>query len=252
MCRSGSNAENPLNPERNHLLATLSADETSRLKPHLVQRVLTPGQYLYTPGQAISHAIFPIDGFVALLHSLRDGTSTELALVGREGLVGMPLILGGRSTPVAALVVNAGLGWSLPAAVVQLEFARRGPFARKVLRYAQALMTEMGQTAVCSRHHTIVQQLSRWLLQSLDRLGGSTLTMTQELIANMLGVRRAGVTEAAMSLQRAKVIRYSRGHIEVLNRVELEHGCCECYFALRGEFHRLLNEEPRNADAELT
>lgn len=224
-------------------LAALSADEVTRLTPHLVPRVVAAGEQLFTAGQAISHLVFPAGSLVTLLQPLEDGTATEMALVGREGFVGMPLILGGHSTPTSALVLVGGAAWSLPGDVARMEFARCGPFAHRVLRYALALMTEMGQTAVCNRHHTIVQQLCRWLLESLDRVGGTSLTMTHELIANVLGVRRGGVTEAAVGLQRRKVIRYSRGHIEVVNRTGLEHLSCECYQLLKFEFQRLLQEE---------
>jgi CRP-like cAMP-binding protein len=224
----------------NLLLAFLTPDEQSRLQPHLALRQVALGEYVYKPGDRMHFAVFPADSLVSLLYVLEDGTSTEMGVVGREGMVGIPLIMGGNSTPSSALVQSAGLAWTLPADILQLEFTRRGPFSQRLLLYTQALMTQLGQTAVCNRHHTLAQQLCRWLLLSLDRVGGTRLEMTQELIANMLGVRRGGVTEAALRLQNDGLIRYSRGRIDVLDRAGLELRCCECYLAVRTEYERLL------------
>jgi len=226
--------------EGNALLAFLSPDERERLEPELHEKHFALGEYVYQPGARMQAAFFPRNCLVSILYVLADGTSTEMALVGREGMIGVPLIMGGNSTPSCGLVQSAGSGWMLRADVLQVEFARRGPFSQRLLLYAQALMTQFGQTAVCNRHHTLAQQLCRWLLLSLDRIGGHRLEMTQELIANMLGVRRGGVTEAALRLQADGLIRYSRGRIEVLDRAGLEHRCCECYRAVRGEYERLL------------
>jgi CRP-like cAMP-binding protein len=195
---------------------------------------------LYEAGGTMSHVYFPTTAIVSLLYVMEDGGSAEIAVVGKEGLVGIALFMGGDSTPSRAVVQSAGLGYRLEASVLQKEFARSGPVMALLLRYTQALITQMAQTAVCNRHHTLDQQLCRWLLLSLDRLPGNELVMTQELIANMLGVRRGGVTDAAIKLQDAGLIRYSRGRISVLDRSGLEHRSCECYAVVKREYDRLL------------
>ncbi len=206
------------------------------------------GQVLYEPGVRLSHVYFPTTSIVSLLYVMEDGASAEIAVVGNEGIVGISLFMGGESTPSRALVQSAGKGFRLEAAAMLREFNRAGPVLHLLLRYTQALITQMSQTAVCNRHHSLDQQLCRWLLLSLDRLGGSELVMTQELIANMLGVRREGVTEAAGHLQRAGLIHYRRGHITVLDRAGLERRTCECYAVVKREYDRLLPQAIR-ADA---
>jgi CRP-like cAMP-binding protein len=198
------------------------------------------GQVLYESGCTMSHVYFPTDAIVSLLYVMADGASAEIAVVGNEGVVGISLFMGGGSTPSRAVVQSAGQGWRLRAAAIRDEFNDSAPVMHLLLRYTQALITQMAQTAVCNRHHVLDQQLCRWLLLSLDRLGGDELRMTQELIANMLGVRREGVTEAALKLQRDGLIRYSRGHITVLDRAGLEARTCECYEVVRKEYARLL------------
>jgi CRP-like cAMP-binding protein len=201
------------------------------------------GEVLHESGQTPRHAYFPATAIVSLLYVMENGASAEIAVVGHEGLVGVPLFMGGQSTLSRAVVQSAGQGFRLSSRALKEEFDRAGPVMHLLLRYTQALITQMAQTAVCNRHHSLDQQLCRWLLLSLDRLSGSDLMMTQELIANMLGVRREGVTEAALSLQRAGLIRYARGHIHVLDRQGLEHRTCECYAVVRAEYDRLL---PKN------
>ncbi|MGA8008512.1 MAG: Crp/Fnr family transcriptional regulator, partial [Thiomonas sp.] len=191
-------------------------------------------------GGTQSHVYFPTTAIVSLLYVLENGASAEIAVVGREGLVGVSLFMGGQSTTSRAVVQSAGEGYRLRASGMQAEFNRAGPVLHLLLRYTQALITQMSQTAVCNRHHSLDQQLCRWLLLSLDRLDGNELVMTQELISNMLGVRREGVTEAALSLQRAGLINYARGHIKVLDRDGLEHRSCECYAVVKAEYDRLL------------
>jgi CRP-like cAMP-binding protein len=187
---------------------------------------------------------FPTDAIVSLLYVMEDGASAEIAVVGHEGVVGIALFMGGESTPSRAVVQSAGHGFRLRSQLIKDEFERAGPVMHLLLRYTQALITQMAQTAVCNRHHSLDQQLCRWLLLSLDRLPGSELKMTQELIANMLGVRREGVTEAALRLQQAGLIRYSRGHITVLDRAGLEQRTCECYAVVKNEYERLLPDKP--------
>jgi CRP-like cAMP-binding protein len=228
------------NPRRNQLLAALPAPEWERWSPLLEEVELPLGQVLYESGVSLAHVYFPIDSIVSLLYVMEDGASAEIALVGNEGLVGVSLFMGGETTPSRAVVQSAGRGFRLGAQAMKNEFNRAGPVLHLLLRYTQALITQMAQTAVCNRHHSLDQQLCRWLLLSLDRLHGSELRMTQELIANMLGVRREGVTEAALKLQAAGVIRYSRGHITVLDRPALEHRTCECYAVVKKEYDRLL------------
>jgi CRP-like cAMP-binding protein len=198
------------------------------------------GQALYESGSTLSHVYFRTTAIFSLLYVMADGDSAEIAVVGYEGIVGISLFMGGESTPSRAVVQSAGLGYRLKAQLLKDEFNQAGPLMHLLLRYTQALITQMSQTAVCNRHHSLDQQLCRWLLLSLDRLQGNELIMTQELIANMLGVRREGVTEAALSLQRAELISYSRGHIKVLDRAGLELRTCECYAVVKKEYDRRL------------
>jgi CRP-like cAMP-binding protein len=226
--------------KHNHLLAALPDEEWGRWAP-LMEVVQMPlGQVLYESGVALTYVYFPITSIVSLLYVMENGASAEIAVVGNEGLVGVSLFMGGESTPSRAVVQSAGIGCRLDAQVMKTEFNRAGPVLHLLLRYTQALITQMAQTAVCNRHHSLDQQLCRWLLLSLDRLQGDELVMTQELIANMLGVRREGVTESALKLQKAALIRYSRGHITILNRGGLEQRTCECYAVVRREYERLL------------
>ena len=198
------------------------------------------GQVLYESGAALAHVYFPTTAIVSLLYVLENGASAEIAVVGNEGIIGVSLFMGGESTPSRAVVQSAGQGFRLKAKIMKEEFNRAGPVLHLLLRYTPALITQMAQTAVCNRHHTLDQQLCRWLLLSLDRLQGTRLVMTQELIANMLGVRREGVTEAALKLQHAGLISYARGHITVLDRKGLEKRSCECYLVVKKEYDRLL------------
>ena len=226
--------------QQNHLLAALPEDIQSRLFPSLEPVTLPLGKVLYESGDTLRHVYFPTDSIVSLLYVMESGASAEISVVGNEGLVGISLFMGGESTPSRAIVQSAGSAYRLPGQQLKDEFNRHGELQNLLLRYTQALITQMSQTAVCNRHHTIDQQLCRWLLLSLDRLPDNRLTMTQELIANMLGVRREGVTEAAGKLQRAGVIHYSRGHITVLDRPKLERLSCECYAVVKRETDRLL------------
>ena len=228
------------NPNKNGLLAALAGEEWRRCQPLLEPVELPLGHVLYESGKTLSHVYFPITAIVSLLYVLENGSSAEIAVVGNEGLVGVSLFMGGASTPSRAIVQSAGHGYRLKAKDMKDAFSRGGPVMHLMLRYTQALITQMSQTAVCNRHHTLDQQLCRWLLLSLDRLEGSELVMTQELIANMLGVRREGVTEAATKLQNAGLIKHSRGHITVLDRTGLEHRTCECYAVVKKEYDRLL------------
>jgi len=225
---------------QNHLLAALPEKTLLAWEPHLALVDLRLGQVVYEPGSTLQHVYFPADSLISLLHVLKDGSMAEIAVVGRDGVVGISLFMGGGSTSTRGVVQSAGRAWRLPCAALVEEFERGGPTMQLLLRYTQALITQMTQTAVCNRHHTIDQQLCRWLLLSLDRIGGNELVMTQELIANMLGVRREGVTVAAARLQRAGLIRYSRGRITVLDREALEKCSCECYDAVNKEYERLL------------
>jgi CRP-like cAMP-binding protein len=227
-------------PRQNRLLAALPDDEWARWLPHLEAVELPLGKVLYESGIALGHVYFPTTAIVSLLYVMEDGASAEIAVVGHEGIVGISLFMGGESTPSRAVVQSAGHGFRLNAGLMLKEFNRAGPVLHLLLRYTQALITQMAQTAVCNRHHSLDQQLCRWLLLSLDRLNGNELVMTQELIANMLGVRREGVTEAAGNLQDAGLIKYSRGHITVLDRTGLEARTCECYAVVKKEFDRLL------------
>lgn len=227
-------------PAQNHLLAALTLPEQARLFPQLELTPMPLGDVLYESGSQLDHVYFPTSCIVSLLYVLEDGASAEIAVVGNEGLVGVALFMGGETTPSRAVVQSAGFAYRLAGAVMKAEFNRGGAMQHLLLRYTQALLTQMAQTAVCNRHHSIDQQLCRWLLLSLDRLPSNELKMTQELIANMLGVRREGVTEAAGNLQNAGIIRYSRGHITVLDRHKLEQRVCECYAVVKKEFDRLL------------
>ena len=227
-------------PRLNHLLAALPAADWARWQPQLEWVEMPLGQALYEPGRTMSHVYFPTSAIVSLLYVMADGSSAEIAVVGRDGVVGIALFMGGGSTPSRAVVQSAGEGWRLRGPVMLEEFNTSHPVMHLMLRYTQALITQMAQTAVCNRHHLLDQQLCRWLLLSMDRLVGDELVMTQELIANMLGVRREGVTEAALKLQRDGLIRYARGHITVLDRPGLEARTCECYGVVKAEYDRLL------------
>jgi CRP-like cAMP-binding protein len=227
-------------PRQNHLLAVLPAEDFARLSPHLELVRMPLGEVLYESGGHLSHVYFPTTSIVSLLYVMQDGSSAEIAVVGNEGILGISLFMGGETTPSRAIVQSAGHGFRLKSEVLKQEFNRGGPVMQLLLRYTQALITQMAQTAVCNRHHSVDQQLCRWLLLSLDRLSTPELTMTQELIANMLGVRREGVTEAAGKLQKAGLIRYNRGRITVLDRKGLERKTCECYAVVKKEFDRLL------------
>jgi CRP-like cAMP-binding protein len=227
-------------PRQNQLLAALPEAEWQRWLPQLEPVDLPLGQVLYESGSTLSHVYFPTSAIVSLLYVMESGASAEIAVVGNEGLVGISLFMGGGSTPSRAVVQSAGQSYRLSASAMTEEFNRAGPAMHLLLRYTQALITQMAQTAVCNRHHSLDQQLCRWLLLSLDRLQGNELVMTQELIANMLGVRREGVTEAALKLQLSGIIRYARGHITVLDRAALEQRTCECYAVVKKEYDRLL------------
>jgi CRP-like cAMP-binding protein len=227
-------------PQQNHLLAALPASDYERLAPHLELIPLKLGEVLYEPGVQLRYVYFPTTSIVSLLYVMEDGASAEIAIVGNEGILGISLFMGGETTPSRAVVQSAGYGYRLKAQLLKDEFQRFGPMLHLLLRYTQALITQMAQTAVCNRHHSVDQQLCRWLLLSLDRLESNELSMTQELIANMLGVRREGVTEAAGKLQDAGLISYRRGRITVLDRPGLEERSCECYQVVKKELDRLL------------
>jgi len=225
---------------QNHLLSALPAFDFERLRAHLTLVPLPLGKVLYESGVVLDHVYFPIDSIVSLLYVLADGASAEIAVVGNEGVVGISLFMGGETTPSRAVVQSAGHAYRLKGQLLKEEFTQGGAMQHLLLRYTQALITQMAQTAVCNRHHSLDQQLCRWLLLSLDRLASNELVMTQELIANMLGVRREGVSEAAGKLQDAGLIQYNRGHITVLNRLGLEALVCECYAVVKKESDRLL------------
>ena len=228
-------------PRQNHLLAALPDDCYSRIHPDLELVALPLGWVLYESGDPMKHVYFPTSGIVSLLYVTHNGSSSEIAITGNEGLVGISLFLGGETTTNRAVVQCSCHAYRMNRRVLKQEFALGGGFQYLALRYTQALITQMAQTSVCNRHHTLDQQLCRWLLLSLDRLSGSDLLMTQELIANMLGVRREGVTEAAGKLQHAGLITYSRGRISVIDRPGLEKRVCECYAVVKGEYDRLLS-----------
>jgi CRP-like cAMP-binding protein len=231
-------------PTENYLLAALPDAEWQRWLPQLERVEMPLGQVLYESGGTLSHVYFPTTAIVSLLYVMENGASAEIAVVGNEGIVGISLFMGGDSTSSRAVVQSAGLGLRLKAQIMKDDFNRAGPVLHLLLRYTQALITQMAQTAVCNRHHSLDQQLCRWLLLSLDRLQGNELVMTQELIANMLGVRREGVTEGALKLQQAGLIRYARGHISVLDRNGLQRRSCECYAVVKKEYDRLLPQTP--------
>ena len=230
----------PHTPKQNHLLAALSAQDYAHLLPNLELIAMPLGWALYESGGHLGYLYFPTTSIVSLLYVMESGASAEIAITGNDGLVGISLFMGGESTPSRAVVQSAGEGYRLKASILKREFALGGQFAHLALRYTQALITQMAQTAVCNRHHSVDQQLCRWLLLSLDRLSSNELTMTHELIANMLGVRREGVSEAAGKLQKLGVIHYGRGRITVLDRPKLEQLCCECYAVVKKETDRLL------------
>ncbi|HWK85374.1 MAG TPA: Crp/Fnr family transcriptional regulator [Caldimonas sp.] len=232
-----------LDPKINQLLAALPPADWKRWLPELEWIDLPLGEVLYESGNLQTHVYFPATAIVSLLYVMESGASAEIAVVGREGVVGISLFMGGESTPSRAVVQSAGHGFRMKAPAIKDEFNRSGPAMHLLLRYTQALITQMAQTAVCNRHHSVDQQLCRWLLLSMDRLQGNELVMTQELIANMLGVRREGVTEGALRLQKAGLIRYSRGRITVLDRPGLERRTCECYAVVKKEYDRLLPEQ---------
>jgi len=235
-------------PEGNHLLGAFAPAERERLFPHLEVVPMPLGKVLYESGDLMRHVYFPTNSIVSLLYVLADGASAEISVVGNEGMIGIALFMGGETTPSRAIVQSAGFAYRLAGPLLKDEFHRNGEVQLLLLRYTQALITQMAQTAVCNRHHSVDQQLCRWLLLSLDRLATNQLVMTQELIANMLGVRREGVTEAAGKLHRLGVIRYARGRITVLDRPKLEELCCECYAVVKKESDRLL---PRPVPEEL-
>jgi len=232
----------PHSPNQNHLLAALPDAEFERLIPHLELVPMLLGETLYEPGGQLQYVYFPTTAIVSLLYSLESGSSAEIAGVGNEGILGISLFMGGDTTPSSAVVQTAGHGYRLKGKLLKEEFNRAGLLQHLLLRYTQALITQMAQTAACNRHHSIEQQLCRWLLSTLDRLPSNELIMTQELVACALGVRREGITEAAGNLQRAGIIRYRRGHIAVLERSGLEAGACECYAVVKKELDRLLSD----------
>ena len=238
----------PQSPNQNHLLAALPAAEFERLAPHLEPVELLLGDVLYESGGLLQHVYFPTTAILSLHYVMENGSSSEIAGVGNEGVLGISLFMGGNTTPSRAVVQTGGSGYRLSTQLMLQEFKRAGPMQQLMLRYTQALITQMSQTAACNRHHSLVQQLCRWLLLTLDRMPTNELIMTQELVASMLGVRREGVTEAAGKLQQAGVISYRRGHITVLDRAGLESQVCECYAVVKKEFARLLPEVSRRQD----
>jgi len=230
----------PTSPLDNRLLAALEPADFDRIVPYLQRSTLALGDVLYESGSQLRYVYFPTTSIVSLLYVMEDGASAEIAVVGNEGMVGVALFMGGETTPSRAVVQSAGHAYRLKGQLLKKEFQRAAALQHLLLRYTQALLTQMAQTAVCNRHHSVDQQLCRWLLLSLDRLPSNKLSMTQELIANMLGVRREGVTEAAGKLQMTGLIKYSRGQITVLDRPRLEGRACECYQVVKNEFDRLL------------
>ncbi len=228
-------------PKQNYLLASLPATIYERLYPDLELVQMPLSEVLYEPGAQLHHVYFPTTSIVSLLYVMANGASAEIAIVGNDGILGISMFMGGQSTPSRAVVQSAGFGYRLKVDLLMEEFNKAGPVMHLLLRYTQALITQMAQTAVCNRHHSLNQQLCRWLLLSLDRLSSNDLDMTQELIANMLGVRREGVTDAAGKLQQAGLIHYSRGRITVVDRPGLEAQVCECYAVVKKEFDRLLS-----------
>jgi CRP-like cAMP-binding protein len=245
MARTSLSATLRSDPQMNRLLAALPGEALARWLPQLERVRMAPGQVLLEPGASPSHAYFPTTALVALLYVMENGATSEIAVVGHEGMLGVVLFMGGGAAPSRAVVQCAGEGFRLPGRFLTAEFERSPGVAALMLRFTQALIAQMAQTAACNRHHQLHQQLCRWLLLSLDRLPGGELPMTQELIANMLGVRREGVTEAALKLQQAGVIRYGRGLISVLDRPGLEQRACECYAVVKREYDRLLPPPPK-------
>jgi len=239
-------------PNQNHLIAALPTAEYERLAPHLKLVPMPLGEVLYEPGEQLQHAYFPTTAIVSLHYVMDTGASAETAGVGNEGLVGIALFMGGDTTPSSAVVKTAGHAYRLERRLLKQEFDRAGVMQRLLLRYTQALITQMTQTAACNRHHSVEQQLCRWLLSTLDRLPSRELVITQELVASMLGVRREGITEAAGKLQHAGFIRYRRGHIAVLDRSGLETRACECYAVVRKELSRLLSDVQLRQDIAIT
>jgi CRP-like cAMP-binding protein len=233
-----------VDPRDNQLLAALPPAEFQRLLPNLEPLEMALGMVLYESGSTMNHVYFPTTSIISLLYVMQDGASAEIGVVGSEGIVGISLFMGGGSTPSRAVVQSAGRGLRLKSATIKEAFEESGAVLHLMLRYTQALITQMAQTAACNRHHSLDQQLCRWLLMTLDRMQGAEIVMTQELMANMLGVRREGVTESALKLQRAGLIRYARGHISVLDRAGLEHRSCECYAVVKREYERLLPRRP--------
>lgn len=230
------------NPNRNHLLSALPTEDFERLVKHLEPILMPLGKMLYEPNEQLQYAYFPTTSIISLHYVMESGASAETAGVGNEGVVGISLFMGGDTTSSSAVVQTAGYAYRLERHILKQEFDRAGALQHLLLRYTQALMTQMTQTAVCNRHHSVEQQLCRWLLLTLDRLPTNELIMTQELVASMLGVRREGITEAAGNLQRAGYISYRRGHITVLNRAGLEKNTCECYAIVKKEMARLLSD----------
>ena len=226
-------------PNQNHLLAALAPRDRERIDPHLKLVAMPLGEVVHDAGEVLRHAYFPTDSIVSLIYIMADGSSAQIAVVGNDGIVGVPLFMGSETTPSRAVVQSAGHAFRIAGQQLAAEFHRNGQLQHLLLRYTQALITQMAQTAVCNRHHSLEQQLCRFMLLSLDRLSSNELTITQELIANMLGVRREGVTDAAGKLQRLGIIRYARGRITVLDRSKLEQICCECYAAVKKETDRL-------------
>ena len=231
-------------PQQNHILEALPPADRERVFPHLKRVEMPLGMVLYESGDTLRHIYFPTDSIISLLYVLKDGASAEISVVGNDGAIGVALFMGGETTTNRAIVQSAGYAYRLSGKRLKAEFERHGEMLHVLLRYTQALITQMAQTAVCNRHHSVDQQLCRWLLLSLDRLPSNKLTMTQELIANMLGVRREGVTEAAGKLQKLGVIQYSRGQIEVLDRPGLAQLSCECYAVVKKETDRLFSLHP--------
>lgn len=231
---------NPSALQQNQLLAALPLADLARLSEKMEPAAMPLGHVLYESGDMLRHVYFPTNAIVSLLYVMEDGSSAEIAIVGNEGIVGISLFMGGETTPSRAIVQSAGNALRVSSNVLKTEFRRGGPLHNVLLRYTQALITQMSQTAVCNRHHSVEQQLCRWLLMSLDRLGSTELTMTQKLIANMLGVRREGVAESAGKLQKRGLIEYSRGRIVMLDRAGVEKCSCECYQVVKKEYERLL------------
>lgn len=234
--------DSPQGPNQNHLLASLPTAEFERIAPYLERVEMPLGEVLYESGGQLQDVYFPTSAIVSLHYMTESGASAEMAGVGNEGVLGVSMFLGGNTTPSWATVSTGGVGYRLKSHLMMEEFNRAGPFMRLMLRYTQSLMTQMSQTAVCNRHHSVDQQLCRWLLSTLDRLSSNELTLTQELIASKIGVRREGITAAAGALQQAGYIHYRRGHITVLDRAGLERQVCECYEVVKNEQHRLLND----------